>query len=89
MTVTTKTERLEMRLSREQRALLERAAALEGQAMASFVRSKLVESAQQVIDRHARTTLSARDFERFLHVLDRQEPSAALKAAFRRRKRRG
>ena len=87
--MTTKTERLEMRLSPEQRGLLARAAALNGQVLASFVRSQLVERAQEIIDRHTKTTLSGRDFDRFLRLLDMDEaPVPALRAAFRRRKRR-
>lgn len=83
--MTTKTERLEMRLSPEQKRLLERAAALNGQVLASFVRSQLMERAQEIVDRHTRTLLSARDFKRFLELIDRGgEPAPALRAAFRR-----
>ncbi len=84
-----KTDRLEMRLTPQQRQLLERAAALSGQVLASFIRSELVERAQAIIDQHAQTELSARDFRRFLDILDRDdEPAPALKAAFRRHKAR-
>ncbi|MEW6753356.1 MAG: DUF1778 domain-containing protein [Candidatus Latescibacterota bacterium] len=83
--MTTKTQRLEMRLSPEQKVLLERAVALNGQVLASFVRSQLMQRAQQIVDEHTRTILSARDFDRFLEVLDgAPEPAPALRAAFRR-----
>lgn len=80
-----KTDRLEMRLTPQQRQLLERAAALTGQVLSSFMRSELVERAQEIIDRHALTQLSVRDFRRVLEILDRDvAPAPALKAAFRR-----
>ena len=83
----TKTQRLEMRLSPEQKLLLERAAALNGQVLASFIRAQLVERAQEILDRYTRTVLSARDFDHFIEMLDRDaEPAAALEAAFRRHK---
>ncbi len=87
--MSTKTDRLELRLTPQQRELIERAAALRGQVLASFIRSELFERAQEIVDQHAQTELSARDFRRFLDVLDRDpEPVPALKAAFRRHKAR-
>jgi uncharacterized protein (DUF1778 family) len=87
--MTAKTDRLEMRLTPEQRELIERAAVLSGQMLASFIRSQLVERAQEIVARHSRTELSARDFRRFLSALDRdEEPVPALKAAFRRHRAR-
>jgi uncharacterized protein (DUF1778 family) len=86
--MTTKTERLEMRLTAEQKQVLERAALLNGQMLASFIRSQLMERAQEIIERHTRTVMSERDFTRFLELIDRSaEPAAALKSAYRRHKK--
>lgn len=85
----TKTARLEMRLSREQKELLERAAAMSGQPLTGFALSHLLERAQQVVERHQRTALSRRDGERFLRLLESgYPPPPALKAALRRRRAR-
>lgn len=85
----TKTDRLEMRLSREQKELLERAAAVAGQPLTGFALSHLLERAQQVVERHQKTVLSRRDQERFLQVLESEAPpSPALRAALRRRRAR-
>ena len=86
----TKTQRLEMRLSADQKALLERAAALSGQVLASFIRSQAVHRAQEILEKHAQSQLSRRDFDQFLQILDQDKPSPALRKAFRRHKgRRG
>ncbi|HEU4338775.1 MAG TPA: DUF1778 domain-containing protein [Planctomycetota bacterium] len=82
--MTTKAERLEMRLTPELKKLLERAAAISGQAVASFIRAVLSERAQEIVDRQTTTVLSQRDFKRFLSILDKdQEPAPALRAAVR------
>ena len=85
--MSTKTERMELRLSPELKELLERASELSGQVMASLVRSLLHEGAQEIVERHTRTELSQRDFRRFLEIIESdEEPAPALKAAFRRHK---
>ena len=87
--MTTKTDRLEMRLSAEQKELLERAAAITGQPLTGFALSHLLERAQEIMDRHQKTVLSQRDQERFLSILESDvEPAPALKAALRRQKSR-
>lgn len=85
----TKTDRLEMRLTREQKELLERASVLTGQPLTGFALSHLLEDAQQVVERHERTVLSRRDWERFLTLIESApEPTPALKQAWRRHKNR-
>lgn len=82
----TRTERLDMRLTPEQKDLLERAASLTGQPLTGFALSNLVERAQQIIERSGRTLLSRRDAGKFLRLLEAPpEPVPALKAALRRR----
>lgn len=87
--MSTKTDRLEMRLTAEQKELLERAAAISGQAVTGFALSHLLDTARDVIERHQRTALSLRDGRRFLELLEADAtPAPALVAAARRRARR-
>ena len=84
--MTTKADRLEMRLTPELKKLLERAAAISGQALASFIRAVLSERAQEIVDRRTTTVLTRRDFNRLLKILDNDEapaPAPALRAAVR------
>jgi len=76
--------RLEMRLERRAKDLIERAAALTGQTMTNFAVSNLVESALETIERHEQRLLSDRDRDRFLAALDRPaKPLPSLKKAAR------
>lgn len=80
-----KEARLEMRLSGDHKRLLEKAAALAGQPLTSFVMSHLIEDARETIERHRTTLLSAADQKRFLEILEsEEEPAPALKAAVKR-----
>ena len=82
----TRSERLDVRLTPDQKDLLERAASLTGQPLTGFAVSNLVERAQEILDSFHRTVLSRRDGERFLEILASDpEPTPALKAALRRR----
>lgn len=82
----TRTERLDMRLTHEQKDLLERAASLSGQPLTGFALSNLMETAREIVESHHRTVLSRRDADRFLEILaSNPEPVPALKAALRRR----
>lgn len=84
-----KSERLEVRVSREHKQLLERAAAVTGQGLSAFAVSNLVERAREVLDQHERTTLTLRDRGRFLEILEESEPTEALRTAVRRHRRDG
>lgn len=85
----TKTDRLDMRLTGEQKELLERAAAISGQPLTGFALSRLLDAARELIERHQRTSLSLRDGRRFLEILEADTaPSPALVAALRRRRAR-
>jgi uncharacterized protein (DUF1778 family) len=77
--MSTKTERLEMRLSADHKALIERAAAVTGQPVTAFALSSLVERAEEILERHQQTLVSARDRRIFMAILEADdEPSPAL-----------
>ena len=81
--------RLDFRLSPEHKSLIERAAAAQGQTVSSFAISTLIRAAEEVIESETRRTLSARDSELFLTMLDSSgAPNAALKEAGERYKAR-
>ena len=76
-----KTERIEVRLSSEHKALLEDAARLRGQSVSAFVVSEALERARHLQLR----LLTRRDWERFREIMDRsEEPAPALVAAARK-----
>ncbi|MGD9893754.1 MAG: DUF1778 domain-containing protein [Dehalococcoidia bacterium] len=79
-----KTERLEARVTPDQKTLIQRAAELRGRSLTDFV----VESAQAAAEETLRAQqilLSARDSALFAQaILEPAEPSATLKAAARR-----
>jgi uncharacterized protein (DUF1778 family) len=80
-----RTERLEMRISAEQKEILERAAAATGQPLTGFALSHLLERAREIEERQRTTVLSRRDRKRFLAILESgSAPVPALKAAARR-----
>lgn len=83
--------RLDFRLAREQKALIERAAGLLGQTVSQFAIATLVHSAHETIQHAAQTELTSRDRDRFLSMLASDAaPNAALKSAAKRyRARRG
>ncbi|MHC4955913.1 MAG: type II toxin-antitoxin system TacA family antitoxin [Planctomycetota bacterium] len=80
-----KTERLELRLSPEHKSLVESAAALSGLSLSAFVVSEVLDRAYQITADHNRTTLSRRDWDRFLEIMDEPaEPTPALRRAAQR-----
>jgi len=71
-----KAERIEVRVSPEQKALLDDAAARSGLSLSAFVASAALARARR------------RDGQRFLEIMDRdEEPTPALKAAARKYRR--
>ncbi len=84
----TQSERLDFRLTPEHKALIERAASVQGQTVSSFASAALLKAADEVIQNQTTRTLSARDSKTFLAMLSSAEPNAALKAAAKRYKRR-
>ena len=79
--------RLDLRLAPEDKELLEKAAAIQGQSLTSFTVSALREKAEDVLAKSRNTELTRRDMALFSKVLDHAEaPNAALRAAARRLK---
>lgn len=80
-----KEARIEIRVDRSSKELIEKAAALLGQTLSSFVVSRMVRDAREIIDAHHRTEVSLADWERFHDILSNPKPpNAALKRAARR-----
>ena len=82
---TAKQERLVVRVSAEQKQLLERAAALFDQPLSQFVISSALRAAKQAIRDHEVITLSLRDSQLFAAlVLNAPAPNERLRAAMER-----
>jgi uncharacterized protein (DUF1778 family) len=76
----TKRERLEARISPEQKALFQRAADLSGRSLTEFVVSSVQAAAEEAIERHQVIRLSARDSLIFAEaILNPAEPNEALR----------
>jgi uncharacterized protein (DUF1778 family) len=75
--------RLEVRLTREQRSLIDRAAATRGTTVAEFVRQAVQDAAAQAVAEHDLLRLCAEDQEAFAAaLLAPREPSERFKAAY-------
>lgn len=87
---TTRDARLDFRLSREHKRIIEQAATVTGQSLSDFAVASLVRAAQRTIDEATVTRLSMRDRNTFLKLIASDaKPNKALKAAAERyRKRR-
>jgi uncharacterized protein (DUF1778 family) len=71
--------RINLRTSREAKALIERAAALMGTTVSGFMLQSSYESASRVVANHDALMLSARDFEAFMDACENPaEPTPAL-----------
>lgn len=80
-----KDKRLELRVSGEQKELIEQAAALEGRSVTDFSTQVLTEHAHEVIRRNHQLTMDAEAFDAFLAVLDEPaRPIPGLVDLFRR-----
>ena len=78
-------QRLEARVTPEQKALLQRAAALEGRTVTDFLVSSAQAAALETIRRHEQIVLSARDSAIFVEsLLNPPAPPERLRAAARR-----
>lgn len=79
------TARLDFRLPDEAKMRIERAALVSGQSLSDFAASTLVREANEVLAAYETTTLSDRDRDVFLALLDAEDgPNEALQSAFAR-----
>ncbi len=82
---TTRDDRIELRASREEKRVLTAAAAYERLDLTSFMMRRALPAAEEIVARHERITLTARDSARVLELLEHPpKPTAALRAAVRR-----
>ena len=65
----TRAERLETRVTAEQKTLIERAAALQGRSVTDFVLTSVQDAARRAIEEHRQLGLSVRDSEAFVDAL--------------------
>jgi uncharacterized protein (DUF1778 family) len=79
--------RCDFRIAPQAKALIEQAAAANGQSLTEFAVSTLVEKARQVLKEENVRVFSERDARKFLRLLEEQEPNAALRAAARKYKK--
>jgi uncharacterized protein (DUF1778 family) len=67
-------ERLETRVTAEQKKLIERAAALQGRTVTDFVLTSVQNAARRAIEEHSQLALSLRDSEAFVDALLNPKP---------------
>ena len=72
-----KTSRLDIRLTEEQRDLIERAAALTGSTLTQWTAQHLLEAARLDIEKETTLRLGAQSFEAFVRALEEPMPDAA------------
>ena len=80
-----RSERLVARIHPEDKALLEKAAELEGRSLASFVVTHLCDYSRKVIEEHSRIDLNHEESLRLIRALQDppRQPAAAMKRAVR------
>ncbi|TGU87663.1 DUF1778 domain-containing protein [Mesorhizobium sp. M00.F.Ca.ET.151.01.1.1] len=69
-----RSERLEARLTADQKNLIEHAAALQGRTVTDFVLTSIQEAARRAIEEHQRLDLSVRDSRAFVDALINPQP---------------
>jgi uncharacterized protein (DUF1778 family) len=83
----TRTDRIELRATAEEKRLLTAAAAHEQIDVTSFILRRTLPAARRIVERGERIVLSRRDTKRILALLeDPPKPTPALLAAARRRR---
>jgi len=84
---TVKRERLEARVSAEQKALLQRAADLQGRTLSDFIIGSAQQAAEEIIREHTVITLAEQDSRTFVEaLLNPLAPNERLRAAAARYK---
>ena len=69
-----RSERLETRVSAEQKRLIEHAAALQGRTVTDFVLTSVREAAHRAIEEHQQLALSVADARAFVEALVQPKP---------------
>jgi uncharacterized protein (DUF1778 family) len=82
--VAVKSDRLEARVSPEQRARLEWAATIAGTSVSAFVVDAAVERAEELVARQMSTTVPADYFDRLLSAIDEPDRAPTLTKVARR-----
>jgi len=78
-------QRLEARITEDQKALIERAASVQGRTVTDFVVATLQEAAKQAIAEHTVWKLTQAQQEVFIHALiEPRAPNAKLREAHKR-----
>lgn len=84
-TATARTDRIELRATRQEKQLISEAAAHEQLNVTRFIMRNVLAVARGVVERSERIVLSERDSKRVLRLLEKPpKPTAALIAAARR-----
>ena len=82
-----KDQRLETRITVDQKALIARAAALSGRTVTDFANTTLVEAAKQIIREHEIISLNTKDSAAFVAaLLEAPAPGPRLRKAAKRYK---
>ena len=82
---TERSERLEARLNRTQKELIQHAADLAGRSLTDFILNASQEAANKIIREHEVITLTAQESTKFVHALMHPSaPNLALQKAARR-----
>ncbi len=77
-----KSENIHFRVSPDAKELIEKAIVVSGQNLTDFATRSLLGSANEVLERECMTTLSNRDRDRLLALLDAEdEPNETLRQA--------
>lgn len=84
MASTARDSRLELRLASDEKAIIERAAALSGSNTTDFVRSTMLTAAREAVRMHEVITLTAEGSRVFVEaIIDPPEPNEHLRALAR------
>jgi len=82
-TINSKNENIHIRISSNLKEIIEKAIAVSGQTLTDFATRSLLNTANEILEKEYVTTLTNRDRDRLLAMLDaEEEPNEALKEAF-------
>ena len=85
----TKAERIEARITRAQKQMLQRAAEIDGRTLTDFILNSAQEAARQIIHQHEILLLRDKDRQIFINALLKPPaPNAKLRRAARRHNQR-